>query len=105
MPYQVKVTAFANEIGRQLSPEIRKAAKAALRELAQNPDLGKELQAELSGFRSYRFMRYRIVYKFDAENKHVIIWAIGHRRDIYENLGDNLLKFEGSNSRQDETYR
>ena len=74
-----------------MPPEIRKAAKAALWELAQNPCLGKELQAELSGFRSYRFMRYRIVYKVDAVNKQVIVWAIGHRRDIYENLGDNLL--------------
>lgn len=92
MLYQVKVTAFANESGKQLSPEMRKAAKVALKELAQNPDLGKELQAELSGFRSYRFMRYRIVYKIDTENKHVIVWAIGHRRDIYENRGDNLLK-------------
>ena len=89
---QVQVTACANESGKRLSPEIRKAAKAALKELAQNPDLGKELQAELSGFRSYRFNRYRIVYKVDTENKHVIVWAIGHRRDIYENLGNNLLK-------------
>ena len=93
MHYQIKVTAFANEIGRQLSPEIRKAAKAALRELAENPDLGKELQAELGGFRFYRFMRYRLVYKIDSERKHVLVWAIGHRRDIYENLGDNILKF------------
>jgi mRNA interferase RelE/StbE len=92
MLYQVKVTAFANERGKQLSPEIKKAAKAALKELTQNPDLGKELQAELSGFKSYRFMRYRIVYKVDTENKHVVVWAIGHRRDIYENLGDNLFR-------------
>lgn len=91
MLFQIKVTAFANERGKQLSPEIKKAAKAALKELAQNPDLGKELQAELSGFKSYRFMRYRIVYKIDTENKHVVVWAIGHRRDIYENLGDTLL--------------
>ncbi len=92
MPYQVKVTAFANESGKLLSPEIRKAAKVALKELAQNPDLGKELQAELSGFRSYRFIRYRIVYKVDTERKYVIVWAIGHRRDIYENLENTLLK-------------
>lgn len=90
MHYQIKITAFANEKGKQFSPEIKKAAKTALRELAQNPDLGKELQAELSGFKSYRFMRYRIVYKIDTENKYVIVCAIGHRRDIYENLGDNL---------------
>jgi len=60
--------------------------------LSKNPELGKELQTELSGFKSYRFMRYRIVYKVDSKNKNVVVWAIGHRRDIYESLGNNLLK-------------
>jgi mRNA interferase RelE/StbE len=92
MHYQVKITAFVNDIGKTFSPEIKKAARTALKELAKNPNLGKELQAELSSFRSYRFMRYRIVYKVDTEQKHVVVWAIGHRRDIYENLGDHLLK-------------
>ncbi len=91
MHYQVKITVFANELGQKFSPEIKKAAKAALKDLSQNPDLGKELQVELSGFRSYRFMRYRIVYKVDTKNKYVVVWAIGHRRDIYESLGNNLL--------------
>ncbi|MBT8360758.1 MAG: type II toxin-antitoxin system RelE/ParE family toxin [Desulfobacterales bacterium] len=91
MPYHVKITAFANKIGKTFSPEIKKTAKNALKELAQNPNLGKELQAELSGLRAHRFMRYRIVYKVDAENKNVVVWAIGHRRDIYENLGGHLL--------------
>ncbi len=43
MPFQVKVTSHANEAGKKLNPEIRKAAKAALKELALNPYLGKEL--------------------------------------------------------------
>jgi mRNA interferase RelE/StbE len=91
MLYQVKITAFANERGKNFSLEIKKAAKAALRELARHPNLGKELQAELSSFRSHRFMRYRIVYKIDTDHKRIVVWAIGHRRDIYENLGDHLL--------------
>ena len=92
MLYQVKITAFANERGKIFSPAIKEAAKVALKELAKNPNLGKELQAELSSFRSYRFMRYRIVYKIDYDDKRIVVWAIGHRRDIYENLGDHLLK-------------
>lgn len=91
MRYQVKISASANETGKRLPPEIKKAAKAALKELGKNPHLGKELQAELSGFRSHRFMRYRIVYTVDHESKTVIVRAIGHRRDIYESLGKNLF--------------
>ena len=90
MRYQIKLTTFASEIGKQLPPEIKKSAKAALKELSLDPDLGKELQTELVGFRSYRFMRYRIVYKVDTEKKEVVVWAIGRRRDIYENLGERL---------------
>ena len=93
MAYQVKITPFANNAGKKFSPEIRKAAKAALKRLAENPFLGKELQAELNGFWFYRFLRYRIVFKADTEKKTIVVWAIGHRRDIYENLGDHFLNF------------
>jgi len=92
MPYQVKLTSFANEAGKKLNPDIRKAAKSALQELAQNPFLGKELQAELSGFWSLRFLRYRIIYKADVQLKIFVVWAIGHRRDIYETLSEQVTK-------------
>ena len=91
MIYQVKITPFANRASKKFSPEVKKAAKAALNELAKNPYLGKELQAELSGFWSYKFMRYRIIIKADTQKKTIIVWAVGHRRDIYEAFGDHLL--------------
>lgn len=97
MTYQIKITSFANRVAKKFSPEIKKAAKAALKELAQNPYLGKELQAELSGFWSYKFLRYRIVFKTDTTKKIIIVWAIGHRRDIYETLGDHLLSLSSEN--------
>ncbi len=93
MTYQVKITAFANDAAKKLSPEIRKAAKEALKELAENPYLGKELHGELSGFCSYRFLRYRIVFKADTQKKIIIVWAIGHRRDIYETMSEHVLRF------------
>lgn len=91
MTYQVKITVFANNAAKKLSPEIKKAAKTALKELAENPYLGKELQAELSGFWSFRFLRYRIVYKVDTHKKIIIVWAIGRRRDIYETMSEHIL--------------
>lgn len=95
MLYQVKITSFANDIAKRLSSEIKKAAKAAFKELAENPYLGKELQTELSGFWSYRFLRYRIVYKVDRQEKTIIVWAIGHRRDIYETINDHMRNISG----------
>lgn len=92
MSYQVKLTIYASEIAKKLSPKIKKAAKESIQQIAKNPDIGKELQAELSGFRSHRFMRYRIVYRVKTEEKIIVIWAIGHRRDIYENFSEHIIR-------------
>ncbi len=91
MDYKAKITPFANRSAKRLNPEVKKTAKAVLRELAQNPYLGKELQAELKGFWSYKFLRYRIIFKADLQKKIIVVWAIGHRRDIYEAFGEHLL--------------
>ena len=89
--YRVQLTASAARAIQKLHPEIRKAAREALRELAQQPFAGKELQAELRGFRSYRFLRYRIIFRLDQEQRVLVVWAIGHRRNIYETVGHYLL--------------
>jgi mRNA interferase RelE/StbE len=82
--YQVRLTAAAAEIYNTLHPDIRKQIKASLAELIQTPHLGKALQNELIGFRSSKIKRYRVVYQVDDPGKTVIIYAVGHRRDIYE---------------------
>ena len=92
MLYLVTITSCANEAGKKLNPEIRRAAKAAMRELALSPFIGKELQAQLSGFWSFRFLRYRIIYKVDMQRKIIIVWAVGHRRDIYETLNEHKAR-------------
>ena len=82
--YQVKLTVVAAEMYNTLHPDIRKQIKAILAELCQTPHLGKALQNELTGFRSLKMKRYRIVYQVDESGKTVVIYAVGHRRDIYE---------------------
>lgn len=88
MSFQVKVTSYASEAGKKLPPETRKAAKSALKMVAANPYIGKQLQADLNGFWTFRFQRYRIVYRIDMQTKIIVVWAIGHRRDIYETLSE-----------------
>jgi mRNA interferase RelE/StbE len=78
--------------------DSRFVTRGIAKELAQNPYLGKELQAELSGFWSYRFQRYRIVFKADTQKKIIIVWAIGHRRDIYETMSEHVLSFSPEES-------
>lgn len=92
MRYHSRLTATVNEPGKQFSPEIKSAVKSALNELGENPFLGKELHGDLISFRSYRFMRHRIIYRINSEDKTVFVWAIGHRPDIYEQLSLLLEK-------------
>jgi mRNA interferase RelE/StbE len=105
MTYQVKITVFANNAVKKLDPELKKAAKAALKDLDENPYIAKELQAELCGFWSYRFLRYRIVFKADTQKKIIIVWAIGHRRDIYETMSEHILSFSPEESTQKKPSR
>lgn len=41
-------------------------------------------EKKLIDFRFLKMKRYRAIYQIDNRNKTIIIYAIGHRRDIYE---------------------
>ncbi|MCD4720399.1 MAG: type II toxin-antitoxin system RelE/ParE family toxin [Desulfobacula sp.] len=82
--YRVKLTPTAGLMFNNLHPTIKRQLKSILKGLYENPYLGKELRDELVDFRSLRIKRYRAIYQIDNRNKEVIIYAIGHRRNIYE---------------------
>jgi len=78
---------FTPESSRLLSkihPENKRLIKQVLAELRQNPYLGKDLQEELSGFKSLRLKQYRIIYNINEGEKIIQIYHVGQRRDIYE---------------------
>jgi len=82
--YRVKLTATASGMFARLHPDIKKQIKAVLRTLYEAPYLGKALQGELAHLRSLKMKRYRAIYQVNNENQTIIVYAIGHRRDIYE---------------------
>lgn len=47
---------------------------------------GKPLRYSLKGHRRLRVSDYRIVYRIDLSNHRVIIVAIKHRKEIYQDL-------------------
>ncbi|MCK5487516.1 MAG: type II toxin-antitoxin system mRNA interferase toxin, RelE/StbE family [Desulfobacterales bacterium] len=74
----------------RLHPESKKFIKEGLTELRQNPHLGDDLQQELSGFKSYKIRRYRILYDINEEEGVIQVYYVGHRRDVYEQFRDLL---------------
>ena len=78
---------FTPEAARLLSkfhPENKKLIKAAIKELRGDPHLGDDLQEELSGFKSYKSKRYRILYRINEDEDFIEIYYVGHRSDVYE---------------------
>lgn len=69
-----------------LPKRFAQSIKRAIEErLAVDPiGFGKPLRYSLSGHRRLRVADYRIVYRVDDNKKIVIIVAIKHRKDIYE---------------------
>ena len=87
---RLKFTPEAARLIAKLHPEGKKLIKSGLDELRQNPFLGDDLQQELSGFKSYKIKRYRVLYAVNEEEEVIQIYYVGHRRDVYEQFRDLL---------------
>ena len=90
--YRVRYTPEATGRIRKLHPDINKQIRAAADRLAQSPLEGHALQAELSGLRSYRVGRYRVIYRINDAERAIEVLLAGPRRDIYEELRKRLLR-------------
>jgi len=89
----IKFTPEAAQLFAVLPPENKKIIKAGLKVLGQAPDSGGDLQEELSGFKSCKLKRYRVIYKFSEEENVVRVYYLGHRKDVYEQFQTLLKNF------------
>ena len=64
-------------------PQLKRKIKAGLRQILTEPESGKPLREELTGLRSYRISRFRIIYSVSSK-KIIDIIAVGPRKTIYE---------------------
>ncbi len=87
-PYTIDVRPRARRSLRQLEPLVRKAVAQVIDSLAIDPRPPGFLP--LTGHRPYLRVRsgdYRVIYAVDDQARVVIVAAVGHRREIYRNLG------------------
>jgi mRNA interferase RelE/StbE len=82
--WRIEIPPHVAEAIRHLPPDLKGAVKAALRGLAADPELGEPLHGDLAGLRKFRVRRYRVVYSTDRRARVVRIFAVGHRRGIYD---------------------
>lgn len=71
-----------------LPKTIKATIKKAIEErLMHDPvGFGKPLRYSLKGHRRLRIGDYRVVFRIEADSNIVLIIAIKHRKDIYEEL-------------------
>ncbi len=80
------------DVIRHLPPDIKRSVKQALRSLSRDPLSGEPLLRELEGMRKYRVRRFRIVYAVEHRRRMIRIFAVGHRRESYEDLADQIRR-------------
>jgi mRNA interferase RelE/StbE len=88
--YRPDIPPHMAEIIRHLPPDVKRSVKQALRSLSADPFTGAPLMRELSGLRKFKVRRFRIIYQLDRKARIIRIFAIGHRREVYEELADRL---------------
>ena len=90
--WRVDVPPHAAEVIRHLPPEVKQGVKAAVRAITEDPGIGDPLRRELDGLWKYRVRRYRLVYEVDRGARVVRIFAVGHRRDIYDEVAARIRR-------------
>jgi mRNA interferase RelE/StbE len=89
--FKLAATDSVARVIRNLHPHLKKKIRFSLCMILKKPDEGKALSAELTGLRSFRVSRFRIIYRVRADVIEIV--AIGPRSSIYlETL--KLLKKE-----------
>lgn len=82
--YHIIVAPSAKRELREISKLYKEAVTEAIKELKEDPFLGKPLDREFTGRFSYKIGVFRIIYKVNKENKTVFIFTAGHRSKIYD---------------------
>jgi mRNA interferase RelE/StbE len=90
--YRPDIPPHVAEIVRHLPPDVKRSIKQALKSLSADPFSGAPLLRELSGLWKFKVRRFRIIYQLDRKARIIKIFAIGHRREVYEELADRLRR-------------
>ena len=86
MTWTINYVPSAARAIRKLDPAVRKRIRDTLQKLSEDPERGKQLRLGLTGLRSWRTGRYRIIYRLIESRIEILVVAIGHRRDVYRKL-------------------
>ena len=80
-PMRIKLPLEVAGVVRSLHPNIKRKIRSALETIQADPMSGKQLRGELSGYRSFRVGKLRIIYR--EKDRIIEVVAIGPHEVIY----------------------
>jgi mRNA interferase RelE/StbE len=80
--YRIKVPDSVGALLRGMHPHLKRKIKSSFKIIVSNPNEGKALKEELTGLRSFKVSRFRIVYR--ARKDIIEVVAVGPRDRVYE---------------------
>lgn len=86
MGYFIELTEEAESSLKKLHIDNQRRIRKLIKQLKDNPELGKKLIMELSGFRSLRIGKYRVIYVVNKNKLIISIVEIGHRKEVYDKI-------------------
>lgn len=81
--YKILLKKKALKFLKKLDKKSVEAIAKKIEKLKKNPRLGKPLTGPLSGLRSLRIGKYRCIYTIKNEELIIIVFEIGHRKNVY----------------------
>lgn len=81
--YRIEVKRRAAKVIDSLSKKDQQRIAEAFEVLRRDPFAGKKLEGEFEGARSIRVWPYRILYAIFEEIVTVVVFRVGHRKDVY----------------------
>jgi mRNA interferase RelE/StbE len=94
--WRIDLPPHVAEVVRHLPPEVKRGVKGALCAVAGQPETGEPLRGDLEGLWKFRVRRYRIVYAIDRRARMIRVFAVDHRRGIYEAVAELVHRRPGS---------
>ena len=82
--YKLIIAPQAQRELKKIPKRYQYSIRLLLRELKENPSIGKKLRRELAGKFSIKVGVYRIIYKVNEENKIIYVSTAGHRSTVYK---------------------
>ena len=73
---------FRSQLRELKDEKLRDGIEKALKDLLEDPTIGKPLRYSFKGFRAVRIGKYRLIYAIDGDG--VKVYAIKHRKKVYK---------------------